>query len=130
MTEPAAEAPAPAAPIAEAPKDTGPITFVEPSETKVGVAPTLASALPIPRKGILTVVVVTTKGDSMGSQWNSVSLTGKDWAVMDVVEIHSAPESTLPVYVFTNDDNPVGASAGKSITLRKVADKPTLWLVS
>lgn len=129
---------------AAAKKDEGPVALLTPSETKVGVQPTGNSSVQIPRKGVLTVAVITTKGTPMGSQWRSVTLP-KDAAVMDVVEVHCSPDSAgLSVQVFpnkgeaigsneaSNGDNPSNVSAsvggGGGVSFRKVS--PSLWLIS
>ena len=120
--------------------DTGPITFVTPDETLVGIEPT-SSAMQIPRRGAVTVAVITTTATPKGTN-NAVTLP-KDAQINDVVEVHMDPASTGPgVLVFPNQDEAIGKSdksTGKNsasvatgvgdrgVVFRKVSK--SLWLI-
>ena len=120
---------------------TGPVVVGVPGETKKGTEPSGDSCQQIPRRGALTIALVTTKGSSAASVWNSV-IVPKDAEIGDVVEVYRTPDSTGPaVLLFPNVNESIGEnkkSTGKnadaavsvpsSMVLRKVST--SLWLVS
>jgi hypothetical protein len=128
---------------AAAEDESGPVARVYPTETLAGEEPTSDTSVQIPRRGELTIALVTTKGTPTGSNWNSVALP-KDAELLDVVEVHRAPDSTGgAVLLFPNkgeaiDANqastgensagvPTSVGGGKGVSFRKVS--ASLWLI-
>ena len=146
----------PADPIPEKPKTA--FAVIEPKETPAGasVPPKKAAVKEITAEeakedeadqiksaGVLTVVMVTTKGSALTSNWNAVFLP-KDAADLSEVEVHRDPLSTgMDVAVYPNKDeaiglNPindgtndpktsVGVGSAKAVTFRKMSK--ALWAV-
>ena len=112
------------------------VTYIEPIDTDLNAEPNGKDATPITRFGLLTIVVVSTKGASSKSNWNSVRLP-KDAQILDIVEVYCAADSTGTVLVFPNKDEAIGArdkgseadtkhvavsvGADKGVAFRKVA---------
>ena len=121
---------------------TGPIILITPGPTPAGVDPTSETAMPITRRGVLTVAVVTTKS---GPKETAYALTlPKDAQILDLVEVHRAPDSTGPeALVFPNKDEAIGrgdkstgknsasvftgVGDGRAAVFRKVSK--SLWLL-
>jgi hypothetical protein len=149
--------PAPTPPVAPA-KPKPAFVVVTPKETPVGatVPPKKSAAkTPTPEEikdaeadqiksaGVLTVVVVTTKGSALTSNWNAVFLP-KDAPDLSEVEVHRDPASTgMDVAVYPNEGeaigtNPVndgsndvktsvGVNSSKATSFRKLSK--ALWAV-